>query len=91
MVEHQSLVDAGQDVKRPSDVRVDPSALSFAYHNRATESPGAQQRMVTRNLDSLKWDIGENETTSPSFIWRKYPSTDSLERYSATILAVPAS
>ncbi|MHB8289449.1 MAG: hypothetical protein ACYDEY_09475 [Acidimicrobiales bacterium] len=46
---------------------------------------------MTRNLDSLRWDIGENETTSPSFIWRKYPSTDSWERYSATILAVPAS
>ncbi len=61
MVEHQSLVDAGQDVKRPSDVRVDPRALSSAYHNWATESPGAQQRTVTRNLDSLQWDIGENE------------------------------
>ena len=34
----------------------------------------------TRIFDSVQWNIGENETTFGSFIWRKSPSTASWER-----------
>src|ERR1017187_7789528 len=41
-------------------------------------------------LLSVKWSIGEKETTLGSFIWRKSPSTLSWDRYSATIVLVEA-
>src|SRR5665647_1621027 len=54
----------------------------------ATARARTQQKMWTRILGSVQWNIGENPTTCGSLSWRNPDSTSFWERYAATTSAV---
>src|SRR6266571_4982035 len=54
-------------------LRCSPAWPAWRIMSRATVSASTQYRTWTRIFCSVKWNIGENETTLGSFIWRKSP------------------
>ena len=80
LVEQDRLFDAGQGVEESAHAEVNPAPVGPRTMRRAAMRASTQVKTCALILWSVKWYMGEKETTLGSLIWRKSPSACSWEQ-----------
>jgi len=78
--EQDGVFNSGQMKEEFTHAEMEPALRGVAHHQAGDREREHALKTWTLIFCSVQWNIGENETTEGSFIWRKSPSTCHWER-----------